>query len=89
MLIQLKNARRKKESNKEEPPMITQKAEHKRRKDVRKTLWTYRDMETIEWIAEQYAIRLDHLQVLLGQRAGHEVSPGTTRRLVARWREAG
>ncbi len=61
----------------------------KKRRDAGRTLWTQRDLAALTWIAEKSAIRLDHLQVLLGHLAGQVVSPGTTRRLVARWRDAG
>jgi hypothetical protein len=59
------------------------------RKKRSRTLWTDRDIAALVWIADQYAVRLDHLQVLLCQQRGAAISIGTTRNLVARWRDAG
>lgn len=50
-----------------------------------------RDIFALTWIGDQYAIRLDHLQVLLGQykESDKPLSIGATRNLVGRWKEAG
>lgn len=68
---------------------------HKERQDKGRMRWTERDFVALRWIGEQYAVRLDHLQRILGRQASqgtHE--PGilgieTTRKLVQRWRAAG
>src|SRR5437667_10191412 len=69
--------------------MITTKETRKRRSDAGRRLWTERDLFALVWMADQYAIRLDHLQVLLSQRSGRVVSLGTTCGLMARWHHAG
>jgi hypothetical protein len=52
---------------------------------------TDRDLRIMRWIGEQYAVRLDHLQQLLGQEAGRgakqegHISESATRLVVARW----
>ncbi|PWU23896.1 hypothetical protein C5B42_01380 [Candidatus Cerribacteria bacterium 'Amazon FNV 2010 28 9'] len=63
----------------------------KRRSDAGIIMWTERDIYAVTWIGQQYAIRLDHLQVLLGLYAGSgtALSMGGTRKLVARWKRAG
>jgi hypothetical protein len=35
---------------------------------------TERDLWVLRWIGEQYAVRLDHLQELLGRKQGEEQS---------------
>jgi hypothetical protein len=50
---------------------------------------TDRDLFALTWISHQYAIRLDHLQVLLGQHKGAEISLGAARQLASRWIHAG
>ena len=56
---------------------------------------TDRDLLTLNWIGEQYAVRLDVLQRLLGrdtQQATKEpgtVTESTARRVVARWKTEG
>src|SRR5204863_7536954 len=44
----------------------------------------------LTWVGQQYAIRLDHLQQLLGNYANspEPLTVGATRKLVARWRSA-
>lgn len=60
-----------------------------RRFDAGTPVLTDRDLFALTWISHQYAIRLDHLQVLLGQHKGASVSIGATRKKVCRWIEAG
>jgi hypothetical protein len=62
----------------------------------RGAIWlTERDEMTLRWIGEQYAVRLDQLQVLLGRapgRGAHHadwVSEGAARDVVTRWKKAG
>ena len=56
---------------------------------------TERDVFALRWIGQQYAVRLDQLQHLLGQRPGHGavhegvISESATRDVVTRWRKAG
>ena len=56
---------------------------------------TERDVFALRWIGQQYAVRLDQLQQLLGQRPGHGavhegvISESATRDVVTRWRKAG
>ncbi|HLV98231.1 MAG TPA: hypothetical protein VKT82_06085 [Ktedonobacterales bacterium] len=65
------------------------------RQDKGRMRWTERDFAALRWIGEQYAVRLDHLQRVLGRQAGEGTQePGilgieTTRKLVQRWRGAG
>lgn len=67
----------------------------KARSDKGKVLITPRDEVALRWVGEQYAIRMDQLQVLLGRRAQAQteaegiVSEGTARRVVTRWAQAG
>lgn len=61
----------------------------KKRRDAGRSLWTERDIAALTWIAHQYAIRLDHLQILLGRLGDQGSYPGTARTLVSRWRNAG
>lgn len=56
---------------------------------------TDRDLIVLRWIGEQYAIRLDILQLLLGRDAKQEtktpglVTESTARRVVGRWKAEG
>jgi hypothetical protein len=56
---------------------------------------TDRDLRILTWIGEQYAVRLDTLQELLGRetrqptKADGCVSASTARRVVARWKQEG
>lgn len=65
------------------------------RSDKGRVLITPRDEVTLRWIGDQYAVRLDQLQVLLGRQAQAQteaegtVSEGTARRVVGRWAKAG
>jgi hypothetical protein len=38
-----------------------------RKKRTEKPLWSERDKAALTWMAQQYAIRMDHLHVLLEQ----------------------
>src|SRR5712691_3936759 len=60
-----------------------------RRVDVSARLST-RDLEALRWVGEQYACRLDHLQVLLGRLGGREaLSASAARSVVTRWETLG
>lgn len=48
---------------------------------------TERDLETLGWIADQYAVRTDVIRWLLGE--GRALSDSRTRAIVARWQRAG
>lgn len=48
---------------------------------------TDRDLETIGWITDQYAVRTDVIRWLLGD--GRPLSDSRTRAIVARWQRAG
>ena len=67
----------------------------KRRSDFGTFQMTARDLAILTWIGEQYAIRVDHLQVLAGREADHDLKePGIlsepgVRRLYNRWAKAG
>ncbi len=59
------------------------------------TMLSPRDRWALRWMAEQYAISLDQLQVLLGMRAGHGtkrpnwISQSAVRQVLARWHKLG
>jgi hypothetical protein len=65
------------------------------RRDKGRILLTERDIVTLRWIGEQYAIRFDQLQRLLGRQAQREtlvegfLSKDTTDRIVKRWEALG
>ena len=67
----------------------------KKRSDAGQTLWTDRDEFALNWIGQQYGIRLDQLQWLLGRYAGRGaarpdwISEGAARDVVTRWKRAG
>ena len=67
----------------------------KERRDKGRVMVTQRDLTVLSWIGEQYALRLDHLQILLGKDAQREtleegrVSEKTAARVVERWRKLG
>ena len=49
-----------------------------------------RDLEALRWVGEQYACRLDQLQVLLGRLGGREpLSASAARSVVSRWETLG
>jgi hypothetical protein len=66
----------------------------KQRSDAGKTLWTPRDEFALTWIGQQYGIRLDQLQWLLGRSPGRGaantnwISEGAARDVVTRWQRA-
>ena len=67
----------------------------KRRRDAGKLRLNQRDIFALTWIAQQYAIRLDHLQQLLGRFPGYGakypnlVSESAARDVVDRWEQLG
>ncbi len=67
----------------------------KPRRDKGQPRWTKRDLWLLRWIAEQYAVRFDHLQELLSlQPLGETQEEGwlaeaTVRHWIERWRKAG
>ncbi len=74
---------------------VTATRQRRERSDKGKVTITARDEAMLKWIGEQYAVRLDQLQVLLGRRAQAPtqaedlVSADTARRVVTRWVKAG
>lgn len=74
---------------------VTETRQRRERSDKGKVTITARDEVVLKWIGEQYAVRLDHLQVLLGRdaqgqtQAEGQVSADTARRVVTRWVRAG
>lgn len=79
--------------NKQEEQIL--KKPRKPRSDKGKIILTERDLFGLHWTAEQYAIRLDQLQVLLGRVArkqtkeARRITEPTVKDLVARWQRAG
>ncbi len=75
-------------------PEEQKEKQRKERRDKGQVLITPRDLATLGWIAEQYGIRLDQLQLLLGRDAQREtqtagvVTAATAQRVVERWRKA-
>lgn len=71
-------------------------ARQDKRQDKREeSIWlTNRDLTVLRWVGEQYAVRLDTLQTLLGRHAQQptcipqRVGASTARRVLARWRRA-
>jgi hypothetical protein len=69
--------------------------QRRERSDKGKVTITPRDAVVLKWIGEQYAVRLDQLQMLLGHRAQAPtqadglVSADTARRVITRWAKAG
>ncbi len=65
------------------------------RRDAGQMRYTERDMWALTWIGDQYGIRFDQLQWLLGQRAGGPMRSGaelghaTVRDMIERWQRAG
>lgn len=64
-------------------------AERRARSDKGSVRLTPRDMTSLRWTGEQYAIRLDQLALLLGRTAGRTLADSTTRAAVTRWTRAG
>lgn len=67
----------------------------KERRDKGRKLINERDLKLLPWVGEQYAVRLDQLQKLLGRSAGRQtlepgiVSESTALRVVERWKALG
>jgi hypothetical protein len=62
----------------QQPTSAGRKWSRKELRDKGKKLIKRRDLIVLEWIAQQYAARLDHVQELLGRmpgRGGKQVSP--------------
>lgn len=80
---------------------MTQNTQHtsgtarKQRSDKGKIILTERDLFGLHWTGEQYAIRLDQLQKLIGRVARKQtrderlITEATVKDLVARWQRAG
>lgn len=70
------------------------KRPRKTRSDKGRVQLRDRDLTSLRWIAEEYAIRLDQLQQLLGREAGPGskeedfISDNAARLVVARWKRA-
>ncbi len=58
-------------------------------------LLTERDLVTLRWIADQQAVTMDHIQILLSRAPGCNavgdagIGEGAARMVVARWLDAG
>ena len=63
--------------------------EKRQRSDKGSVRLTERDLTSLLWIGEQYAIRIDQLARLLGRAAGRSLSESTTRIAINRWVRAG
>ena len=61
----------------------------RQRSDKGSVRLTERDVMSLLWIGEQYAIRIDQLARLLGRSAGRTLTESTTRAAVARWVRGG
>src|SRR5512140_2923975 len=67
----------------------------RQRHDAGTTKFGSRDQLALTWIGQQYAIRLDQLQRLLGQQPGRgathpdQISESAARDVVRRWHRAG
>src|SRR5258708_38736594 len=62
----------------QQPTSAGRKWSRKERRDKGKKLIKRRDLIVLEWIAQQYAARLDHVRELLGRmpgRGGKQVPP--------------
>jgi hypothetical protein len=68
---------------------MDQGAVRQHRSDKGSVRLTERDLASLHWIGEQYAIRVDQLTRLLGREAGRPLSDSTARAAVARWLRAG
>jgi len=68
----------------------TPESPRKQRRDAGALLFTDRDAFALNWIGQQYGIRLDQLQRLLGRSAGRgatsPISEGAARDVVTRWK---
>lgn len=73
--------------------MQVQRNERKTRSDKGSLRWTERDLMVLRWMAEQYVIGLDQLQVLLGRWSPTKLAEGKVARTTAtnrvtRWQRA-
>ena len=65
----------------------------KQRRDKGQIRLNPRDLEVLRWIGEQYAVRLDTLQVLLGRQAQQKtnvenlITESSARRVLDRWKQ--
>lgn len=64
-------------------------AERRARSDKGSVRLTERDLTSLRWTGDQYAIRLDQLALLLGRNAGRVLTDSTARAAVTRWTRAG
>ncbi len=82
-------------SNIEESATNTPQRQRGPRSDIGRIKFTDRDVIALPWIGQQYAIRLDQLQRLLGQMPGQGaehsdwITETAARNVVARWMKAG
>jgi hypothetical protein len=80
-----------------EPPLgesgLNKEPKRKARSDKGQIRFNSRDLLLLKWVGEQYAVRLDSLQVLLGLHAlndtkvENQVSESSARRVVSRWKQ--
>ena len=68
---------------------VTVEGEKRRRSDRGSVRLTERDLQSLTWIGEQYAIRIDQLARLLGRPVGRALAESTTRAAINRWERAG
>jgi hypothetical protein len=62
----------------------------RRRRDAGIPRLTPRDVEALRWVGDQYACRLDHLQVVLGRlRSGRPITASSARAVLERWESQG
>lgn len=66
-----------------------QEGEKRQRSDKGSVRLTDRDVSSLLWVGEQYAIRIDQLAKLLGRARGRTLTDSTTRAAVSRWTRAG
>lgn len=75
---------------------VNDEGNKKRRSDFGQIIMTERDEQCFRWIGHQYAICLDHLQILLGRlsnrqnlKADNKLTMAGVRRVYTRWLKAG
>ncbi|HLZ58348.1 MAG TPA: hypothetical protein VKR06_15525 [Ktedonosporobacter sp.] len=79
--------------SKQNPEKPTPERRCKPRRDAGTLLFTDRDAFALSWIGQQYGIRLDQLQRLLGRSPGKGavykdwISEGAARDVVTRWKQ--
>ncbi len=74
-----------------------EKQPRRQRRDTGARLLTRRDKRVLSWIAQQYAVRFDHVQQLLSQEPGHTsdrfapgprgVSDSDVLQVITRWEQ--